>query len=70
MTTERHASAFSRHDMPEECITHVPLKIEEGAGKAGYRLTPMARVHQKKHAAVTTGSAGYPAFPARWFYGL
>jgi hypothetical protein len=30
----------------------------------------MARVQQEKHAAVTTGSAKHPAFPAQWFYGL
>jgi len=27
---------------------------------------PMARLQQKKQAAVTTGSADHPAFPARW----
>ena len=36
-----------------------PSNSREGAGKAGYRLIPMVRVHQKKHAAVTTGSAGH-----------
>jgi hypothetical protein len=30
----------------------------------------MARLQQKKQAAVTTGSANHPAFPAQWFYGL
>jgi hypothetical protein len=30
----------------------------------------MARLQQKKQAAVTTGSAEHPAFPARWFYGF
>jgi len=29
--------------------------------------SPMARQQIKKLAAVTTGSAGQPAFPARWF---
>jgi hypothetical protein len=30
----------------------------------------MARLQQKKQAAVTTGSAEHPAFPARWLYGF
>jgi hypothetical protein len=28
---------------------------------------PMARLQTKKQAAVTTGSANHPAFPAQWF---
>jgi hypothetical protein len=40
---------------------------EEGAGKAGVLAAPMARLQQKKQAAVTTGSANHPAFPAQWF---
>jgi hypothetical protein len=31
---------------------------------------PMARLQQKKQAAVTTGSANHPAFPAQWLYGV
>ena len=31
---------------------------------------PMARLQQKKQAAVTTGTPNIPAFPARWCYGL
>src|ERR1700726_1113905 len=30
----------------------------------------MARLQQKKQAAVTTGRPDQPAFPARWCYGL
>jgi hypothetical protein len=30
----------------------------------------MARQHKEKLAAVTTGLAEQPAFPAQWFYGL
>ncbi|WP_315724686.1 MULTISPECIES: hypothetical protein [unclassified Bradyrhizobium] len=30
----------------------------------------MARLQQEKQAAVTTGSAEHPAFPARWAYDL
>ncbi|CCD84879.1 Protein of unknown function [Bradyrhizobium sp. ORS 285] len=30
------------------------------------QAAPMARLQQKKQAAVTTGLAEQPAFPARW----
>ncbi len=39
---------------------------EEGAGNAGCWPQPMARLQKRKQAAVTTGPAGHPAFPARW----
>jgi hypothetical protein len=29
--------------------------------------SPMARLQQKMQAAVTTGKADQPAFPAQWF---
>jgi hypothetical protein len=48
----------------------VALDIKEGAGKCRVLAAPMARLQNKKQAAVTTGSADQPAFPARWFYGL
>ena len=47
----------------------MPLRtIERAQGMPGEGLThgPPAT---KKQAAVTTGSADHPAFPARWFYG-
>jgi hypothetical protein len=31
---------------------------------------PMARLQQKKQAAVTTGTPQQPAFPAQWFDGV
>jgi hypothetical protein len=62
----RHHAASSRRLTPELCSILVPSK-DEGAGKAGCRTAPMARQQQKKLAAVTTGSAEHPAFPARWF---
>jgi hypothetical protein len=46
-----------------ECCGSMSLYNREGAGKAGYLLIPMARVQKKTHAAVTTGSAGYPGPP-------
>jgi len=47
MTAERHAPAFSRHQLPELCITHRPRKIEEGAGKAGCRPHPWPASNKK-----------------------
>jgi len=31
------------------------------------QAAPMARLQQKKQAAVTTGTPNDPAFPAQWF---
>jgi hypothetical protein len=42
----------------------------EGAGKAGCRLTPAARLQQRKQAAVTTGSTGSTGLPCAMAYGL
>ena len=42
----------------------------EGAGKAGCRLTPAARLQQRKQAAVTTGSTGSTGLPRAMAYGL
>jgi len=50
----RRCAAFSRRDSRPSLARTSALQ-EEGAGKAGYRLIPMARVQQKMHAAVTTG---------------
>jgi hypothetical protein len=46
-------------------LRHPPSK-EEGVGNAGCMAAPMARLQQKKQAAVTTGQPYQPAFPARW----
>src|SRR5690242_17848577 len=62
MTKERCESAFSRHDGARVDVELTLSKLRgrrEGRGSTD----PMARVHQKKHAAVTTGSAGYPDLP-------
>ena len=44
-----------------------PSEIKEGAGNAGCWPQPMARQQMEKLAAVTTGLADQPAFPAQWF---
>jgi hypothetical protein len=43
---------------------------QEGAGKAGRRLTPMVRVQQKSTRQNHRCSRNRPAFPARMAYGL
>jgi hypothetical protein len=58
-TLLRVLAAQSARVMRQAC----PSCNREGAGKAGYLLIPMARVQKKTHAAVTTGSAGYPGPP-------
>jgi len=35
MTAERHAPAFSRHQLPEECIVRIPLKSKRAQGRPG-----------------------------------
>jgi hypothetical protein len=52
-----HGFVFSRHDLPEVCISAVPQK--EGAGNAGCALHPRSRVQgcTKKGAHEHTGSA-------------
>jgi hypothetical protein len=45
-------------------------KKEEGAGKAGYRLIPMAPVRIKCTGQEPQAQPDDPAFPARWRYGL
>ena len=58
-------SPLSQRDAPE-LLPERTLAIEEGAGNAGRWPLPMARLQTEKQAAVTTGPAGHPAFPARW----
>ena len=51
-----HASAFSRRFAPE--LLHAsPSKLKRGRRECRVKASPMARLQQKKQAAVTTGSA-------------
>ena len=65
-----YTSAFSRHDLPEVCIS-LSLK-NEGAGNAGCALHPRSRVQNAREKAHTSiqGSGEHPTFPAQWLYGL
>jgi len=47
----------------------VPPKVR-GRREGRVQAAPMARQQVKKLAAVTTGLAERPAFPAQWFYGF
>ncbi len=51
---------------PGLCVLWSSSPRRRGAGKTGYRLIPAVRVQQKARGR-TTGSAQYPAFPARRF---
>jgi hypothetical protein len=57
VTKQTRAYTFPRHDLPELCVIIVP---PETGGRRECRVmaSPMARLQQKKQAAVTTGSAG------------
>jgi hypothetical protein len=68
-SSSRHGFAFSRFKTPELCIS---LRTLEARGRREGRAlaAPVARQQQKKLAAVTTGLAEHPAFPARWCYDL
>jgi hypothetical protein len=59
-----HASTISRRMAPELLRSDMPSKSERAQGMPGEGLThgPPAT---KKQAAVTTGVAEHPAFPAR-----
>src|SRR4051795_9118670 len=43
-----------------------PSEMRRGRGECRVKASPMARLQQETQAAVTTGSADQPAFPARW----
>jgi hypothetical protein len=62
----RQHSTFPRHDVPESCVIRVPLKTR-GRREGRVQAAPMARQQIKKLAAVTTGLAEHPAFPAQRF---
>jgi hypothetical protein len=53
---------------PSDASISPPKK--EGTGNAGATNAPVARLQQKKQAAVTTGTPKHPAFPAQWFDGV
>ncbi len=64
-----YAFAFSRRFAPE--LLHAsPSKLKRGRRECRVKASPMARLQQKKQAAVTTGSAGSSGTPCAMGYGL
>ena len=71
-TARGRASALSRREAPELCVTCRPQREQEGAGKAGCALHPRSRAqlaHRKRTRAYRF-SGNTPASPAQWLYGL
>src|SRR5579864_4206935 len=66
MTSVHVPAALKR---PSCASSHAPSKAE-GAGNAGCWPQPMARLQQKKQAAVTTGPAGSSGTPCAMGYVL
>jgi hypothetical protein len=62
----RVLAALSRPSLAS--VAHPPNR--ERAGKGRVQAAPMARQQKEKLAAVTTGLAEHPAFPAQRCYGL
>jgi hypothetical protein len=65
----KSARSRSRGAFRVRADASIALEIERAQGRPGAGRThgPPAN---KKQAAVTTGSANHPAFPARWFNGV
>src|SRR5690242_14731485 len=60
----------SRHASRPSFAPKLSLLENRGRREGRVQAAPMARQQQKKLAAVTTGLAEHPAFPAQWLYGL
>ena len=64
-------SAFSRHDLPEVCIS---LSLENrGSRECRMRAAPAvscAKLCEKNAHTSIQGSGEHPTFPAQWLYGL
>src|SRR5215467_5819973 len=70
MRIDRAKPRPSRDTTAPEFCEESALEIRRGRREGRVQAAPMARQQQKKLAAVTTGLAEHPAFPARWCYGL
>jgi hypothetical protein len=65
--SSKDAYPHSRGAIAPELCEKLSLLLTEGAGKAGYRLIPMAPVQQKSTGKEPLVQPEYPAFPAQWF---
>ncbi len=68
--TVKHALSSSRPLAASECCSSRRPLRNEGAGKAGHRLMPVARLRKKCRRQEPQVQPDDPAFPARWLYGL
>ncbi|CCD88975.1 protein of unknown function [Bradyrhizobium sp. ORS 285] len=64
--TKRHESSLSRC-IRTRALTVIPPSPMRGRREGRVQAAPMARLQKTKQAAVTTGLAEQPAFPARRF---
>ena len=62
-------SAFSRHALPELCVSFRPLIEQRAQGKPGAGCTRGPRA-TKSTGVGPQVNRSIPAFPARWCYGL
>src|SRR5206468_4709730 len=56
--------------MASEPFVWLTLSDTEGTGKAGRRLTPVARLRTKCRRQVPQVQPDHPALPVRWLYGV
>ena len=61
--SSRHAIAFPRRIAPELCEAAALRKESRGRRECRVKASPMARLQQRKQAAVTTGSARSSGIP-------
>jgi hypothetical protein len=57
----------SRGADASEFLAKLALENRRGRREGRALAAPVARLQNKKQAAVTTGLAEHPAFPAQWF---
>src|SRR5258708_23159464 len=70
ISNSRYASAFSRRDTPELCVS---LSLKRGSRECRMRAAPAvscAKYVQRKRTRAYRFSGGNPTFPAQWLYGL
>jgi hypothetical protein len=72
MSGRKHTFSFSRHDLPEVCMTS-PLQRKRGSREWRVHAAPAvscAKMHKEMRTRAYRFSGNTPAFPARWLYGL
>jgi hypothetical protein len=70
VSNSRCSSAFSRRDGARALRSLDPPKSRGGRRECRVKASPMARVREEMHAAVTTGAAGSSGIPRAMGYDL